>query len=96
MGAAVAAALILAPGAQAAPDPFFPHPPHWCPGNVAPNSSGLLRTGGFCEGQSFPDGTRWNAYRVGRLWLPLRCIVFNGSPTPPLAPPGGCGGGWNG
>jgi len=22
----------------------------------------------------------------------MRCIVFNGSPTPPSAPPGGCGG----
>lgn len=77
-------------------DPFVPHPPHWCPGNSDPNTVGLLRTGGFCEGQTFPDGTRWNALRVGRLWLPRRCIVFNGSATPPSAPPGGCGGVWNG
>lgn len=91
------ACLAFAPDAQAyTGDPLIPHPPHWCPGNDDPNTVGLLRTGGFCEGQTFPDGTRWNALRVGRLWLPRRCIVFNGSPNPPTAPPGGCGGVWNG
>lgn len=89
--------LVVGPATDArANDPFVPQPPYWCPGNDDPNSVGFLRTGGFCEGQSFPDGTRWNTVRVGRLWLPRRCIVFNGSPTPPSAPPGGCGGAWNG
>ena len=92
-----AVALTFAPIGQAYPgDPFVPHPPGWCPGNDDPNTVGVLRTAGYCEGQTFPDGTRWNALRIGRLWLPRRCIVFNGSPSPPLAPPGGCGGAWNG
>jgi hypothetical protein len=48
---------VIAPTAQAyLGDPLVPHPPHWCPGNDDPNTVGLLRTAGFCEGQSFPDG----------------------------------------
>jgi hypothetical protein len=48
--------------------------------------------GGYCEGKTFPDGTRLNVYRLGYFWQPIRCIIPDGSMTPPLAPPGGCAG----
>lgn len=58
-GALAVASLILAPAAGADPgDPFVPHPPYWCPGNDDPNTVGLLRTAGFCEGQTFPTVPR--------------------------------------
>ncbi|AAN01894.1 hypothetical protein SEA_WEST99_53 [Mycobacterium phage West99] len=95
--AALAAATVLlgtgaayATEAHALPDPRVPAPPFWCPGNgPGMSASGW---GGYCEGQSFPDGTRLNTFRIGYWWQPLRCIIPNGSPTPPLAGPGGCGG----
>ena len=93
--AAVAAALIVAPAVRAAPDPYFPEPPLWCPGNP-PGAIVASGYGGFCEGRSYPDGTRWNAYRVGFFWQPLRCIIADGTAFPPVAPPGGCGGAWGG
>ncbi len=81
--------------AAAAPDPYFPLPPSWCPGNP-PGVLTASGYGGYCEGNTFPDGTRWNAYAVGLLWQPVRCIIPDGSMFPPLAPPGGCGGDWKG
>ncbi|HTH89222.1 hypothetical protein [Mycobacterium sp.] len=70
--------------------PLVPNPPFWCPGN----GPGLSASGygGYCEGKTFPDGTRLNVYRLGYFWQPIRCIIPDGSKTPPLAPPGGCGG----
>jgi hypothetical protein len=70
--------------------PFVPMPPFWCPGN----GPGLSASGygGYCEGRTFPDGTRLNVYRIGYFWQPIRCIIPDGSINPPLAPPGGCGG----
>jgi len=79
----------------AAPDPYFPLPPSWCPGNP-PGALSVSGYGGYCEGDSYADGSRWNAYSVGLLWQPVRCIIPNGTAFPPLAPPGGCGGDWNG
>ncbi|TDH46007.1 hypothetical protein E2F47_27485 [Mycobacterium eburneum] len=70
--------------------PFVPNPPLWCPGN-APGIN-VLGYGGYCEGKSFPDGTRLNTFRVGWFWNPLRCIIPDGTINPPLAGPGGCGG----
>jgi hypothetical protein len=92
--AVMAGALAVAPQAGASPgDPFIPNPPMWCPGND-PSAFVASGYGGFCEGRTFPDGSRWNTYRVGFFWQPLRCIIPNGSPFPPMAPPGGCGGDW--
>jgi hypothetical protein len=94
VGAAIAASCISPPAANA--DMYDPHIPipllSWCPGGGI--GTGL---GGYCEGASYPDGTRWNiAYGwapfVGRIQQPMRCIVFTGDPNPPLAGPGGCGG----
>lgn len=75
----------MAPVANATPDPYWPLPPFWCPGNEG---------GIYCEGRSYPDGTRWNVFRIGYFWNPLRCIIPDGPMNPPLAPPGGCGGNW--
>lgn len=91
---AVTGMLLGAGPAGAAPgDPFVPDPPMWCPGND-PNAFVASGYGGFCEGRTYPDGTRWNTYRVGFFWQPLRCIIADGTAFPPIAPPGGCGGGW--
>ncbi|MFN6543891.1 hypothetical protein [Mycolicibacterium nivoides] len=68
-------------------DPYVPNPPAWCPGGGS--SSGW---GGYCEGKTFKDGTRLNLHRIGFAWQPLRCIIPDGSPFPPVAGPGGCGG----
>lgn len=86
-----AAAMLTAAPAAAEPDPLVPQPPLWCPGNP-PGAIAASGYGGYCEGRSFPDGTRLNAYAIGMFWQPMRCIIPNGSMTPPLAPPGGCGG----
>ncbi len=68
-------------------DPRIPVPVlTWCPGGAA---GGPL--GGYCEGISFPDGTRLNSFRVAGFWSGPRCIRPNGTPLPPLAR-GGCGG----
>jgi len=61
----------------AAPDPYFPLPPSWCPGNP-PGALTASGYGGYCEGNSYPDGTRWNAYSIGLLWQPVRCIIPTG------------------
>ena len=89
----VAAAALGVPAAASPGDPFVPNPPMWCPGND-PNAFVASGYGGFCEGRTFPDGTRWNTYRVGFFWQPLRCIIADGTPFPPIAPPSGCGGDW--
>uniref|UniRef100_A0AAU8GPP9 Minor tail protein n=1 Tax=Mycobacterium phage Farewell TaxID=3158893 RepID=A0AAU8GPP9_9CAUD len=96
VGAVSAAAVLIGTGlgwaarAEALPDPYVPAPPLWCPGN----GPGLSASGygAYCEGRTFPDGSRLNTFRIGAFWQPLRCIVPNGTPTPPLAGPGGCGG----
>lgn len=68
-------------------DPKVPIPAlTWCPGG-----GGGSAWGGFCEGTSFPDGTRLNFFRAMGFWQGPRCIRPDGTPTPPLAP-GGCGG----
>lgn len=87
---------VLAVPAMAGAQPYDPHIPKpldgWCPGGS--HIADLLA---YCEGTSYPDGTRWNMYRFGyTAWQPLRCIIPNGTPDPPLAPKGGCGGAWQG
>jgi hypothetical protein len=88
--AVLIAAIICSGQAAAQPDPHIPWPPIWCPGNgPGISASGY---GGYCEGVSYPDGSRWNIYRIGAWWQPMRCIIPDGSMSPPLAGPGGCGG----
>ena len=91
LAALAAAALIFAPSAHADLSPYVPEPPFWCPGNgPGISASGY---GGYCEGRSFPDGTRLNdVWRMGYFWQPIRCIIPDGSINPPRAGPGGCGG----
>lgn len=80
--------IVVVPGPQPAQlSPYVPNPPAWCPGGG--NSSAW---GGYCEGKTFKDGTRLNLHRIGFAWQPMRCIVPDGSPFPPLAGPGGCAG----
>lgn len=93
---AVLAGVVFAAPAAADPAPFDPHVPipllGWCPGG-----SHVADTLAFCEGVSYPDGTRWNMYRVGFVaWQPMRCIIADSGMMPAPAPPGGCGGGWQG
>jgi len=85
----LAASVVVSAPAAAEPDPLVPQPPSWCPGNP-PGAISASGYGGYCEGKDFPDGTRLNAYAIGMFWQ--RCIIPNGTMTPPLAPPGGCGG----
>lgn len=85
--AALAIALGTAPAVHANYDPHIQIPPYWCPGGGI--FSGY---GGYCEGPSYPDGTRWNFNQVMGFIPPMKCVVFTGQPNPPLAGPGGCGG----
>jgi hypothetical protein len=88
---AAAALAVVMPKAQAMPDPYMPLPPVWCPG-------GGIQTGwgGWCDGKTFPDGTKLHmdsfvAPFVGRVWNPIVCVVADAPAPPPLAP-GGCAG----
>jgi hypothetical protein len=88
----IASAALCSGEAAAQPDPHWPDPGSgWCRGN--PPGSVMTGWGGFCEGTSWPDGSRWNTWYFGRgVQQPMRCIIPDGSPNPPLAGPGGCGG----
>lgn len=86
----IGGAIAYAVEATALPDVRVPAPPFWCPGNSGPISSSGY--GGYCEGKPFPDGSKLNTWRLGVYWQPLRCIVPDGTPNPPLAGPNGCGG----
>lgn len=90
---ATISALALAGTAHADTDPNIPNPPLWCPGNT-PGAIVALVYGGYCEGRTYPDGTRWNTYRIGWFRQPLRCIIPDGTINPPTAPTGSCGGNW--
>lgn len=69
-------------------DPYIPIPAlGWCPGG----GFGGAGWGGYCEGQTYADGTRWSMNTVLGYSQPMQCIVFTGQPMPPLAPPSGCG-----
>jgi len=90
VAAALSAMTVAAPAHADSFDPYVPNPPIWCPGN-GPGLAGS-GYGGYCEGKTFPDGTRLNVFRLGVFWQPILCIVPDGSMNPPLAGPGGCGG----
>ncbi len=91
-GTLAAAATGTALPAPAPLDPYTPVPAlNWCPGGGSSTA-----WGGYCDGVSYPDGTRWNvawanAPFAGSVYQPMNCVVYTGAPMPPLAGPWGCG-----
>ncbi len=91
LGMAAPSAAMPAP-APAPYDVFVPIPAaNWCPGGGTSN-----QWGGYCEGASYGDGTRWNVAWInapfaGMVYQPMKCVVHTGSPMPPIAGPSGCG-----
>jgi hypothetical protein len=72
-------------------DPKIPDPiMFWCMGGGAGNL--LLGQPGYCDGQHYPDGSYWHVINAPVVRMRMDCVIDNGSPLPPLAPPGGCGG----
>ncbi len=83
----------FSPYATADPPGSDPHLPNlqfgYCPGGQGGFSSYQ-----WCDGQQYPDGSFWHQFldaTIGQHFT-LNCVVNNGSPLPPPAPPGGCGG----
>jgi hypothetical protein len=95
--AAAAALLSTKPAAHAdydfskVADPKIPDPiMFWCMGGGAGNL--LLGQPGYCDGEHYPDGSYWHVINAPVVRMRMDCVIDNGSPLPPLAPPGGCGG----
>ena len=81
------------PHAAADPPGADPHLPNlqfgYCPGG-----QGAFSSYQWCDGQRYPDGSFWHQFldaTIGQHFT-LTCVVDNGSPLPPPAPPGGCAG----
>lgn len=76
------------------------HEPDVMKNHCAGGSGGFLKTK-WCDGARYPDGSYWHQLIMtgssftGPVFR-LDCVTDNGSPLPPLAPPGACGGEWNG
>lgn len=88
-GATAAVGMLLAAPANA--DPHYPD----ADDNICPGGGFDGMGAGYCDGIKYPDGTLWRQDYwtvpiVGRM-SNLQCVA-NDTPTPPLAPPGGCGG----
>jgi hypothetical protein len=88
---AFAVAALSEPKSSASPGPDINPWIMWCPGGGVQTS-----WGGYCDGVTFPDGTKWHqdsfvAPFVGRVWNPIVCVIANAPAPPPLAPEGGCG-----
>lgn len=93
-----AAAIAISAPALAQPDPHMPDPQaNYCPGGGA----GSMIYAGYCDGVPYPDGSYWHyiqygipmvGHPAGLLSPGMQCVINNGSPIPPPAPPGGCGG----
>jgi hypothetical protein len=93
---AAVAAVGVAPLASADPPGQNPHMPNvtigYCPGG----QGGFLATK-WCDGQPYADGSYWHQLimtgsSITGPVFQLNCVVNDGSPIPPAAPPGGCGG----
>jgi hypothetical protein len=73
--------------ANADPPPW--ENPHYPNANMGHCPGGL---GGFgvtwCDGARYPDGSYWHQIDTRTP----ECVIDNGSPFPPPAPPGGCDG----
>lgn len=85
--AATAVVILTTEKAHAALDPYVPIPPVWCPGG-----GGQSPWGGWCDGKTFPDGTKLHIANGMGFWLPIQCVIADAPAPPPLAPAGGCGG----
>jgi hypothetical protein len=72
----------------------IPHPiMFWCMGGGAGNL--LLGQPEYCDGERYPDGSYWHVINAPVVRMRMDGVIdlnCNGSPVPPLAPPGGCGG----
>lgn len=69
-------------------DPHIPQPlMGYCPGGGAGGDAM------WCDGQPYPDGTKWHGFYYGGT-RSMTCVIDDGGPMPPPAPPGGCGGAW--
>ena len=72
----------------------IPHPiMFWCMGGGAGNL--LLGQPEYCDGERYPDGSYWHVINAPVVRMGMDGVIAvncNGSPVPPLAPPGGCGG----
>lgn len=105
LGVLVVAGAAVAFAAPAlADDAHIPNPSTgYCPGG----SMGSPIYMGFCDGERYPDGTYWHTRQWGIPLYSnnngllgtngggpagAECVIDNGSPLPPPAPPGGCGG----
>lgn len=101
--AGIAAAVAIGGGPTAAADPHIPNP---STGECAGGSMGSPIWMGFCDGERYPDGSYWHTRQwgiplygnpnglAGTNGGPngAECVIDNGTPVPPPAPPGGCGG----
>lgn len=83
--------------AEPAPDPHIPNmAAGYCPGGGMGSPIYL----GYCDGEPYPDGSRWHIIQYG---VPMighpngllspgsQCVIGDG-PVPEPAPPGACGG----
>ncbi|OBG06620.1 hypothetical protein A5772_21530 [Mycolicibacter sinensis] len=87
-------AFAFAPTAHAdpAPSPFDPHVPNVNVQNCPGGNGGFVF--GYCDGERYPDGSYWHQVFTAGNFAPISytCVIDDGSPTPPPAPPGGCDG----
>lgn len=96
-----AVAAVTVPAAQASPPPGFddPHIPNMMMGNCLGGKGGLGSIS-YCDGERYADGSYWHQLLMMQGWLgptvTMNCVVDNGSPIPPAAPAGACGGSWDG
>lgn len=103
--AATVSALALAGTATAEePDPHTPNMlAMYCPGGGMGSAFYGL---GYCDGVPYQDGSYWHIIQYGvplmthpngLLAPPMQCVVNpDGAIMPEPAPPGGCGGAWQG
>lgn len=89
---------MVSANAEPAPPPGQdPHMPNSAMGYCPGGGFGGITGWGYCDGIRYPDGSYWHQVRVPAPFvgttLTLSCVIDDGSPVPPLAAPGSCGGG---
>lgn len=88
---------MVSANAEPAPPPGQdPHMPNSAMGYCPGGGFGGITGWGYCDGIRYPDGSYWHQVRVPAPFvgttLTLSCVIDDGSPVPPLAAPGSCGG----